>query len=138
MGAVVLDGDRVVLVQRGREPQKGLWSIPGGALRVGETLEEGACREVREESGFQVSVVERVEVVDRIIRDQQGRVEYHYVLVGFLCRLEGGDLKAADDADAARWISRDALDDIPMTPGTPALVEKAFQLRDLLAAGGNG
>ena len=138
MGAVVLDGDRVVLVQRGREPQKGLWSIPGGALRVGETLEEGACREVREESGLQVSVVERVEVVDRIIRDQQGRVEYHYVLVGFLCRLEGGDLKAADDADAARWISRDALDDIPMTPGTPALVEKAFQLRDLLAAGGNG
>ena len=138
MGAVVLDGDRVVLVQRGREPQKGLWSIPGGALRVGETLEEGTRREVREETGLEVSVVERVEIVDRIVRDSQGRVEYHYVLVGFLCRFEGGELKPADDADAARWIDRDALDDLSMTPGTPAVIEKAFRLRDRLSAGADG
>ena len=137
MGAVVLDGDRVLLVERGREPQKGLWSIPGGALKVGETLAEGACREVREEAGLEVSVVERVEVVDRIVRDSEGRVEYHYVLVGFLCRLEGGELEPADDAAAARWIDRDALDDFPMTPGTPAVVEKAFQLRDRLSTARN-
>ncbi len=82
-------------------------------------------------------MVGRVEVVDRIVRDAQGRVEYHYVLVGFLCRLEGGELKPADDADDARWIDRDALDDLSMTPGTPAVIEKAFRLRDRLLAGGD-
>ncbi len=121
-------------MRRGREPQKGLWSIPGGALRVGETLEEGACREVREETGLEVSVVERIDVVDRIVRDEQGRVEYHYVLTGFLCRRESGQAKPDDDADAVRWFDRDALGGVEMTPGTPVVVEEAFRLRDRLAA----
>ena len=135
VGAAVLDGDKVLLVRRGREPQKGLWSIPGGALKLGETLEEGARREVREEAGLEVSLVARVDVVDRIVRDSAGRVEYHYVLVGFLCRPEGGELQPADDAVEARWVRFEALAEFAMTPGTPAVVAKAFELRDRLAAG---
>ena len=138
VGAVVLDDDRVLLVQRGREPQKGLWSIPGGALKLGETLEEGVRREVREEAGIEVSVAARVDVVDRIVRDSEGRVEYHYALVGFLCRVDGRELHPADDASGARWVERSAVADFPMTPGTPAVVEKAFELRDRLAAAGDG
>ncbi len=83
-------------------------------------------------------MVERVEVVDRIVRDSEGRVEYHYVLVGFLCRFEGGELEPDDDSAAARWVDRDALDDLSMTPGTPGVVEKAFRLRDRLSVGDNG
>ncbi len=105
---------------------------------MGETLEEGVRREVREEAGIEVSVAARVDVVDRIVRDSEGRVEYHYALVGFLCRVDGRELHPADDASGARWVERSAVADFPMTPGTPAVVEKAFELRDRLAAAGDG
>ena len=106
VGAVIIDQDRVLLIQRGNEPMKGHWSLPGGLLELGESLTEGVQREVREETGLIVEVLELVELLDRIFR-QDERVRYHYVIADYLCRVVGGDLKANSDADAVRWVSRE-------------------------------
>lgn len=105
VGAVVVDGGRVLLVRRGSEPLKGEWSLPGGALELGEALCEGLIREVEEETGLFVEPVELIELLDRIHRDG-GRVRYHYVIADYLCRVTGGTVKAATDADEVRWAER--------------------------------
>jgi ADP-ribose pyrophosphatase YjhB (NUDIX family) len=105
VGAVVVEQGRVLLVQRGTEPAKGQWSIPGGLIDVGESLREAVAREVREETGLIVEPVELIELLDRIHRDGD-RVRYHYVIADYLCRVVGGTLLAASDADAARWVER--------------------------------
>ena len=133
VGAVVLDGDRVLLVRRAREPLKGVWSIPGGRLEVGETLVAGLRREIREETGLDIEILDRVEVFERIMRDGGGRVQYHYVLIDYLCEPAGGVLRAGDDADDARWVEHGSLSELTVTEGTPAVIDKAFQLRDRLA-----
>ncbi len=134
VGAIVIDEDRVLLVERGREPLKGYWSLPGGALELGESLEEGVQREVREESGLDVRIVDRVEVFERITPDEDGKVRYHYVLIDYLCEVEGGELRAGDDAAQAVWYPRAALSDLSITHGTLPVIEKGFELRDRLAA----
>ena len=130
VGAVILQGDAVLLIQRGNEPLKGIWSIPGGALEVGESLIDGVRREVREEVGLEIEVGEIVEVFERVTRDEQGVVRYHYVLIDFVCRPTGGALAAGDDADDAKWVTASDLTAIEVTAGTPAVIEKAFRMRD--------
>ena len=130
VGAIILEGDNVLLVERGKEPLKGVWSIPGGALEVGESLAEGVRREAREELGLAVEVGQLVELFERITRDVEGRVEYHYVLADYLCTVTGGTLRASDDAADARWVSRSELAALALTAGTARVIEKAFQLRD--------
>jgi len=127
---VVLDADRVLLVRRGSEPQKGLWSIPGGGLELGETLEQGVRREALEETGLDVRIVQSLDTFERILRDDSGRVEYHYVLADFLCEPSGGILRAGDDADQAAWFRREELAGLPTTPLVAEAVERAFALRD--------
>ena len=105
VGAVVVDRGRVLLIRRGTEPLKGQWSLPGGMLELGESLVAGVVRVVREETGLAVEVVELVELLDRIHRDED-RVRYHYVIADYLCRVTGGALEAASDADAVRWVER--------------------------------
>ncbi len=130
VGAVILENAAVLLVRRGNEPLKGIWSIPGGALELGESLTGAVRREVREEVGLEIEVGEIVEIFERITRDDQGEVRYHYVLVDYICRPAGGTLVAADDAADARWVPRSDLGALEVTPGTPAVIEKAFRIRD--------
>jgi ADP-ribose pyrophosphatase YjhB (NUDIX family) len=95
----------VLLIRRGAEPLKGHWSLPGGLLELGESLTEGVQREVREETGLEVEPLELIELIDRIHREGE-RVRYHYVIADYLCRVVGGALQAASDADAVRWVER--------------------------------
>jgi 8-oxo-dGTP diphosphatase len=127
VGAIVLDRGRVLLVERGNPPLAGYWSLPGGVLEVGETLEEAVRREVLEETGLVVEPAGVVEVFERIVRDPQGRPEYHYVLVDYLCRVKGGTLAAATDAAQAEWVPRERLSRYTITEGTLPVIEKAFR-----------
>jgi len=126
VGAIILDGDRILLVERARPPLQGYWSLPGGVLEVGETLTEGVRREVREETGLEVEPVRVVEIFERIIRDADGAPEYHYVLIDYVCRVVSGTLCAADDVCRAEWAPRGALSQYRITEGTLPVIEKAF------------
>jgi ADP-ribose pyrophosphatase YjhB (NUDIX family) len=132
---VVIDGTKVLLVRRGQEPLKGEWSLPGGALELGETLQQGVVREVLEETGLMVAPGGIVEILDRIILDRitqdeaSGRVRYHYVLIDFVCHVTGGALGPATDAQEVRWVERDQLQNgFRLAPVTVAVIEKAFRL----------
>jgi 8-oxo-dGTP diphosphatase len=114
VGAVIIDRDhddhrRVLLIRRGTPPLLGEWSLPGGVLECGETLREAVLREAREETGLTVEPGEMLGVYERVIRDEEGQVQYHYVLIDFLCRPASGDLKAGSDAADVRWFTRDEL-----------------------------
>ena len=125
---IVQDG-RVLLVQRGRDPMKGQWTLPGGVLEVGESLVEGVAREVREETGLEIEVLELVELLDRIHRED-GRVRFHYVIADYLCRLTGGELKAASDADEVCWVERAEWTNagaLNLDPITVRVIEAAWQ-----------
>jgi ADP-ribose pyrophosphatase YjhB (NUDIX family) len=130
VGAVIFDSDlsRVLLVRRGREPAKGRWSIPGGLARVGETLEEALKREVAEEVGLEVSLGPMVEVLDRIIYDDDLRVRYHYVLVDFLCVGGSGEVRVASDVEEAQWFELAQLEGLEMTDSTLEVIEKAYEM----------
>lgn len=119
-------GPCVLLVERGTEPLKGWWSLPGGVLETGERLADGVRREAREETGLDVDPYELFEVFERILPDAEGRTEFHYVLIDYLCRPTGGELAAASDASGAVWIARGDLPRYRITDGTLAVIEKAF------------
>jgi len=138
VGAVVVDVGRVLLVRRGREPLKGHWSLPGGLLELGESLTEGVIREVREETGLTVEPLELVELLDRIHREGE-RVRYHYVIADYLCRLVGGELLAASDADAVRWVERaewNSHSALVLDPVTVRVIEAGWQRAQALNEAG--
>jgi mutator protein MutT len=126
VGVIICQGDRIVLIQRAKEPSKGLWTFPGGAIELGESLEEAARREALEETGLEVEIGKVATVIDHIARDTAGRVTYHYVIVDFWARPVSGTLRPGTDAQDARWFNRSDLDRVAMT-------EKASELaRELL------
>jgi 8-oxo-dGTP diphosphatase len=127
VGAIILNANRVLLVERGKSPLKGYWSLPGGVLETGERLEEGVRREVLEETGLIVEPLRVVEIFERIMRDARGQAEYHYVLIDYLCRVTGGALKAADDVSRAEWALRRSLSRYKITEGTLPVIVKAFR-----------
>ncbi|MFB3777054.1 MAG: NUDIX hydrolase [Bryobacteraceae bacterium] len=127
VGAVVVRRGRVLMVERGRAPMKGYWSLPGGVVKPGERLRDGIRREVKEETGIEVQPLGVGEVFERLLRDGRGRVEYHYVLIDYLCRAVGGRLRAADDANSARWIPLDDLGRYAVTAGTLEVVRKVVR-----------
>lgn len=126
IGALIFEGDRLLLVERGREPLKGYWSLPGGILETGETLEQGIRREVREETGLEVQPLSMFEVFERIMPDATGKTEYHYVLIDYLCRPVGGTLAAASDVSRVAWVTQPELAQYRLTDGTLGVVERAF------------
>jgi ADP-ribose pyrophosphatase YjhB (NUDIX family) len=103
VGGVVVQNGRVVLVRRAKAPRKGEWSIPGGMLELGETLRDGVAREIEEETGLKVKSEEVLDVFDSIVIDADGKTQYHYVLVDYLCSVIEGELRAASDVSEARW-----------------------------------
>src|SRR5664279_6366963 len=109
VGAVIVEDNRVLLIRRGQPPLLGEWSLPGGVLECGETLREAVIREALEETGLVVEAGEMLGVYERVIRGDDGRVRYHYVLIDFSCRAVGGGLKAGSDAADVRWFTRDEL-----------------------------
>jgi ADP-ribose pyrophosphatase YjhB (NUDIX family) len=109
VGAVIVQNHRVLLIRRGQPPLLGEWSLPGGVLECGETLREAVVREAGEETGLAVETGEMLGVYERVIRGDEGRVRYHYVLIDFLCCPIGGDLKAGSDAADVRWFTREEL-----------------------------
>jgi 8-oxo-dGTP diphosphatase len=133
VGAVVVDEGRVLLVQRAREPSKGKWSLPGGMLELGESLSEGIAREVEEETGLIVEPVELIELIDRIVKESEsegGRIRYHYVIADYLCRVAGGHLCAASDAEAVRWVERaewNSHSALALDPITVRMMEMGWQ-----------
>ena len=129
VGAVIVDEGRVLLVRRGHEPMKGHWSLPGGLLELGESLIEGVAREVQEETGLIVEVLQLIELLERIHRHET-RVRYHYVIADYLCRVTGGQLQAASDADEARWVERDEWNGagtLQLDPITARVIEAGWQ-----------
>jgi 8-oxo-dGTP diphosphatase len=127
VGAVVVREGRVLVVRRATEPLKGEWSIPGGVLELGEKLREGVVREVLEETGLQVEAGEVLEVFDSIIADPDGKTQYHYVLIDFLCRVNGGALRAGSDVSEARWIDVGELEDLAVRERTVAVIRKGVR-----------
>ena len=127
VGAIIIEGDQVVLVKRAHPPIQGHWSIPGGVLEVGEMVREAAIREAREETGLIVEPGELLGVFDRILRDAEHRVQYHYVLIDFLCRRVGGDLLAASDAAEVRWFTRAELPTLNLADDTLEVIQKGFR-----------
>jgi len=140
VGAVVVDLGKVLLVRRGGEPLKGHWSLPGGLLEVGEPLSAGVVREVREETGLTVEPIELIELLDRIHREGE-RVRYHYVIADYLCRVVGGQLRAASDADAVRWAERaewNSHSALLLDPVTVRVMEAGWQRALALREQGEG
>jgi ADP-ribose pyrophosphatase YjhB (NUDIX family) len=121
--------DQVVLVKRRHEPLAGQWSLPGGGLELGETLEAGAAREVLEETGLIVEVGPVVDVFDRILVGDDGRVRWHFVLVDYLCRPRGGRLQAGSDVEAVTLAGLSGLAALRVTDKAQAVVARALELQ---------
>jgi mutator protein MutT len=128
VGAVIVQDGRVLLVKRKHEPQAGQWSIPGGAVEVGETLEGCLVREMAEETGLEIGVGPVIEVFDRIMRDEEGRVEYHFVLVDYLCRPVAGELCPGSDVADAVFVDPRELRRYELTAKATAVIERALLL----------
>ncbi len=128
----VFRGDRMLLIKRGQEPSKGQWSVPGGAIELGEKIYDAVQREVREECGIEIEVARVVNVADSIVPDEAGRVWFHYVPVYILARYVSGEAHADSDALDVRWVAREELDALDMNPITRERINQAYDIaRDL-------
>jgi len=129
VGAIVIHEGRVLLVRRGRAPALGLWSVPGGLVELGETTVDAARREVEEETGLDVRIAGLVGVVDRVTRDADGRVRYHWVLVDYLAYPQSNDtITAGSDAAEVRWVTIDEVERLPITDGLADMIKRAAAL----------
>jgi len=128
VGAVVLDGERVLLARRGRPPGQGKWSIPGGLVHLGERIEEALVREIEEESGLRVRLLGLCGVIDRVVREQD-TVRYHYVIIDYVAESMGGRLQAGSDAAEVRWVNVDDLGQYDTTDGLADMIHRARALQ---------
>ncbi|MGA9348934.1 MAG: NUDIX hydrolase [Anaerolineae bacterium] len=126
VGVVVKRGREVLLVRRLNEPSRGRWSLPGGVVELGETVREAARREVQEECGLQVEPGEVLAVMANIVRDEAGRVRFHYVLIDLLAEYVGGELAPASDIGDARWVSKKELGELDVTEKARQFVQEVL------------
>ena len=127
VGALIIEGESILLVQRGKQPLQGHWSLPGGAVETGELLKTAIAREVLEETGLTVEVGAMAEIFERLMPDSAGATEYHYVLLDYLCRVVSGTPQPGDDSCAVAWVRRGDLHTLPITPGTLEVIERVFE-----------
>jgi len=127
VGAVTVQDNRVLLIRRGQAPLLGEWSLPGGVLECGESLRDATIREAREETGLEVEIGELLGVYERVIRSEDGRARYHYVLIDFLCRAVAGNLQAGSDAADVRWFESAELDGLNLPRDTRDVIEKGLK-----------
>jgi len=130
IGAVVLHGADVLLIRRGKPPRQGDWSLPGGAQKLGETVIEAAHREIREEAGCDIEVLELLDVIDSIRHDADGRVQYHYTLVDVLAVAKSRNLRAGGDAAEASWFGRDQVAAMDLWSETRRMIELGYARRE--------
>ena len=126
VGAVVLHEGRVLLVRRAGRPSTGKWSLPGGLVELGETTREAIRREVAEECGLEIRVGEVAGILDRVVRDGEGRIRYHWVLVDYVAFPESGTLCAGTDADEAQWVDVDDVERLDTTDGLMDMIRRAL------------
>ncbi len=129
VAAVIFHGAEVLLVRRGQEPAKGCWSLPGGLVELGESLKDAINREVREETGLSIRILGISAVLDRIYRDPEDRIPYHYVLIDFACEYAGGDLKPGSDVDQARFVPLAQLKNLDLPEFTAGVIQRAWEQR---------
>ena len=141
VGGVIVDRGRTVLIRRGAEPLLGQWSIPGGTIEIGETIEEAVCRELREETGLEVRVLELIELFDRIYLENgtasqdKKKPRYHYVIADYLCELVGGEARAGSDVTDLAFAREEELGKFQLTEKATSVVKKAFAMSRARAAG---
>lgn len=131
MGGVVISGDAALLIRRGSEPLKDQWSIPGGTLELGEALRDGVARELREETGIDVKVLELIEVFERVFPGDDGDLQnprYHFVIADYLCEVAGGELRAGSDVTDARFVREDDLESYGLTETVLRVLRKGFAM----------
>ena len=129
VGAVILHEDKVLLVRRGQSPSFGKWSLPGGLVELGESTREAIAREIGEECGIKIRIVDVAGVIDRVVKDDAGRVRYHYVLVDYLAYPDSTDVTAGSDAAEARWVAIDRVAELDTTQGLLDMIRRAEALR---------
>lgn len=127
VGAIVVKDGRVLLARRGKEPSYGFWSVPGGAVHVGEGLRLATQREIREECGIEVDLTDVIEVVERMVHDESGRVQYHYVIVDYLARWVSGELAPSSEVLEARWVPPGDFLQYQMTGGTAEVIHRMLK-----------
>jgi len=133
VGAVILDGERVLLARRGRAPSAGKWSIPGGLVHLGERLEEAAVREVQEETGLRARLLGLCGVIDRVVRDGDA-VCYHYVIIDYVAESVGGRLEAGTDAAEVRWVAVGDLGQYDCTEGLADMILRALAIQRAMSS----
>lgn len=134
VGAVILKGEEVLLVKRGRMPGKGDWSLPGGLVELGETVSEALHRELWEELSVEVELIGLLGVYDRIVRDVDNRIHYHYVIVDYCARILSGEPRAGSDAAKAQWVNIAEMDSMGIDPKIGEAILKASNLFIKVAA----
>jgi 8-oxo-dGTP diphosphatase len=128
VGGVVIADGRTLLIRRGNAPLEGQWSIPGGMLELGESIIEGVRRELAEETGIEVRVLELIEVFERVIPGDGGRTRYHFVILDYLCEVVSGEAKAASDVTDVAWASEEELEKYELTAIATRVIKRAFDM----------
>ena len=127
VGAVIIKDGKILLEKRKNEPGKGKWSIPGGLVELGESVEQTVIREVKEETGLEVEKPEHIDVVDNIIRDENGEVKYHFVIIDYFVKLKGGTLEAKSDAEELKWVPLNEVEKYDLTKTFRAFFQRNRQ-----------